>query len=187
MNLYEKYLEEAGIKYEDLNPAEKETFNQKTFDIKNLSIADVKQHIIDMKNAVALQVSDIHDTEEDLEKDLIDNIGESIPDIKFFETSGEYSGYPDLDQQFHMDLLRMLKRQWLFRVIDHLDPIFHMLRLITLQEIERIRSSIEEHRKIVDALRLNDLAAAITSMQEHWNSALKALEQKHRSVPGLFL
>jgi len=127
------------------------------------------------------------DIGKDLEKDLIDNIGESIPDIKFFETSGEYSGYPDLDQQFHMDLLRMLKRQWLFRVIDHLDPIFHMLRLITLQEIERIRSSIEEHRKIVDALRLNDLAAAITSMQEHWNSALKALEQKHRSVPGLFL
>jgi hypothetical protein len=71
MNLYDKYLEEAGIKYEDLNPAEKETFNQKTFDIKNLSVADVKQHIIDMKNAVALQVSDIHDTEEDLEKDLI--------------------------------------------------------------------------------------------------------------------
>ena len=71
MNLYDKYLDELGIKYEDLNPVEKETFNQKAFDIKNFSITDVKQHVIDMKNAVALQLSDIHDTEEDLEKDLI--------------------------------------------------------------------------------------------------------------------
>ena len=71
MNLYDKYLEEEGLKYEDLNPLEKETFNQKAFDIKNISVADIKQHIIDMKNAVALQLCDIHDTEEDLEKDLI--------------------------------------------------------------------------------------------------------------------
>jgi len=71
MNLYEKYLEEEGIKYEDLNPTEKETYNQKVFDIKNITIADLKQHIIDMKNSVALQLSDITDTDEDVEKDIM--------------------------------------------------------------------------------------------------------------------
>jgi hypothetical protein len=71
MNLYDKYLEELGIKYEDLNPVEKETFNQKAFDIKNISVADIKQYVVDNKNAVALQLCNIMDTTEDAEKDLI--------------------------------------------------------------------------------------------------------------------
>lgn len=71
MNLYEKFLEDEGIKYEDLNAVEKETFNQKAFDIKNITIADLKAHITDMKNAVALQLCDLTDTDEEVEKDLI--------------------------------------------------------------------------------------------------------------------
>jgi len=121
------------------------------------------------------------------DKDQINNVAKSIPNENFFETSGGYSRYPDMDQQFHMELLKISKRQWLLKVVEHLDPVFHMLRLITLQENERIKSSIEEHEKIVNELKLNDITAAITSLEEHWNSALKALEQRHRSIPGLFL
>jgi hypothetical protein len=58
--------------YDNLSITERETFNQAVFSIKNLSIADLKEYISDMKNSIALQLTDITGgKEEDLEKDLI--------------------------------------------------------------------------------------------------------------------
>jgi hypothetical protein len=72
MNLYDKYLEATGLKYEDLSPAERETFNQAVFSIKNLSIADLREYISDMKNTIALQLSEVTGSEDaDIEKDLV--------------------------------------------------------------------------------------------------------------------
>ncbi len=63
-NLLDKVLEEYGLNYEDLNIEERETYNQKMFDVKNLTVADLLVHIQDMKNAIALQLSDVPDDEE---------------------------------------------------------------------------------------------------------------------------
>jgi hypothetical protein len=70
MNLSDKILEEAGLRYEDLSPEEKETYNAQFFNIKNLTIEDLKQHVIDMKNSIAIQLSDT-DPQEDEYTDLI--------------------------------------------------------------------------------------------------------------------
>lgn len=58
-NLLDKVLEEYGLKYEDLNASERETYNSKVFEVKNLSITDLKEKIIDMKNSIALQLCDV--------------------------------------------------------------------------------------------------------------------------------
>jgi len=86
-----KFLEDEGIKYEDLNAVEKETFNQKAFDIKTLTIADLKSHITDMKNAVALQLCELTDIdlEEDAEKDL--NTQSKTKDYILFEAFSDES------------------------------------------------------------------------------------------------
>lgn len=70
MNISDKLLEELGLKYEDLEPAERDTYNQGVFNVKTISIADLRDHIVDMKNAIAIQLSSLLDTTEETEKDL---------------------------------------------------------------------------------------------------------------------
>ena len=70
MNLSDKILDEMGLRYEDLNIAERETYNAQAFDIKNITINDLKEHIGDMKNAVAMQLSDLTNIDEDYDKDI---------------------------------------------------------------------------------------------------------------------
>jgi len=70
MNLSDKLLEEMGLKYEDLNLTERETYNQQVFNVKNITIADLKEHINDMKNSVAMQLSDLTNVDEQYDKDI---------------------------------------------------------------------------------------------------------------------
>lgn len=64
MNLLDEILNENGLRYEDLNTAERETYRQSVFSLKSLTIGDLKEAIIDMKNSIAMQLSDTPDTEE---------------------------------------------------------------------------------------------------------------------------
>lgn len=57
-NIMDRVLEEHGLNYEDLNPAERETYNKSNFQIKTINIGDIKNNISYMKNSIALQLCD---------------------------------------------------------------------------------------------------------------------------------
>lgn len=61
LNIGDRILKEQGLTYEDLNALERETYRQQVFNIKTLSLSDVIQNVIDMKNSIALQLCDIPD------------------------------------------------------------------------------------------------------------------------------
>lgn len=70
MNLLDKLLEEKGISYEQLNPAEKETYNSKNFDIPTLTLGDLKENVFYMLISIAEQLSSqLVVTDEDKAKD----------------------------------------------------------------------------------------------------------------------
>lgn len=69
INPIDKLLEEQGLKYEDLNMVERETYKAANFDLSSISSGDLKQHIVDMKNSIALQLCDI-DPQENYYVDL---------------------------------------------------------------------------------------------------------------------
>jgi DNA-binding GntR family transcriptional regulator len=110
-----------------------------------------------------------------------------IPNIESFQSSEDLTNYPELDRQFHENLIKAANSQWLLRMIKDHDSLFHMFRLLCLQNIERISSSIEEHKKIVEALKRGEIFLTTSLIREHWESAIKDLEKKHREIPGLFL
>ena len=56
-NVWDKILEEEGIKYEDLNTTERETYNQSIFNVQTIGIGDLKDKLQDLIYSIALQVS----------------------------------------------------------------------------------------------------------------------------------
>jgi len=114
-------------------------------------------------------------------------IQKSIPDIRSIETPDGMAKYPEMDQQFHENLIRLSDSRWLLRMIKDLDPLFQMFRFLCLQNIERIKLSVEEHKKILEALMTGDISLGKNLIHAHWESAIQDLEKKHRETPGLFL
>lgn len=70
INPIDKLLDEQGLKYEDLNMVERETYKAMNFDVEAIASGDLKQHIVEMKNSIALQLCDV-DGEKDKQKDVI--------------------------------------------------------------------------------------------------------------------
>jgi len=64
INLMDRILEEYGLNYEDLNIEERNTYQQQAFNLKNITVEDIITYIRDMKNAVALQLTDVPDDKE---------------------------------------------------------------------------------------------------------------------------
>ena len=67
-NVLDKILEDQGLNYEDLNSAERETYRKANFSLHKLTVADVKTYITNMKNSVALQLTEtpLENTEENV-------------------------------------------------------------------------------------------------------------------------
>ncbi|MFH0813588.1 MAG: GntR family transcriptional regulator [Pseudomonadota bacterium] len=111
----------------------------------------------------------------------------SIPDIDSFITEENLRNYVELDRQFHEDLIKIGNSQWLNRMIKDQDPIFHMIRQLSLRDINRINLSIKAHKRIVEPLKKGRISLTQTRIREHWKSVIKYLEQNHKNTPGLFL
>ncbi|OGP66831.1 MAG: hypothetical protein A2169_13565 [Deltaproteobacteria bacterium RBG_13_47_9] len=131
---------------------------------------------------LALDIDEGCDTH--LVVDILDGL---IPDINSIKAPEDMARYPELDQQFHESLIKVGNSPWLLRMIKDQDTLFHMFRLLSLQNIERIKISVGEHKKIVKALRTKKITLVKNLIREHWESAIQDLEKRHREMPGLFL
>jgi hypothetical protein len=63
VNIAEEVLKEFDIEYDDLTPAEQEIYDRKYFNLKRLTVGDMKTYIARMKNAVAMQLCDTEGTD----------------------------------------------------------------------------------------------------------------------------
>ena len=64
-NLMDKILEERGLNYEDLNQAERDTYNRGNFSTKQITVSDIKNYVAYMKDSIALQLTDTPTSDPD--------------------------------------------------------------------------------------------------------------------------
>jgi DNA-binding GntR family transcriptional regulator len=122
-----------------------------------------------------------------IDNNTFQTLQKSIPDIHSIESPEGVANYPEMDRQFHENLIRLSHSRWLLRMIKDLDPLFQMFRFLCLKNIERIKLSVEEHKKILEALMTGDIPLGKNLIRAHWESAIQDLGKKHRETPGLFL
>jgi DNA-binding GntR family transcriptional regulator len=124
---------------------------------------------------------------QNIDKDkTVKNLSKLIPDADSFSTPEAMATYPKLDRLFHEELIRMGNNLLIPKIIHNLDTLFHLLRLIIIQDAKSIRMSIEGHIKIIEALKRGDVRSATRYMVNGYEAALENLEEKRKIVPGLF-
>jgi len=149
----------------------------------HLSWQEVTEIIKIRESLEALSLEMVKEFNEDI---CVEHFLNLIPKVDSFQNPEDVARYPDLDQKFHEELMQLGKGKILFRLAKNFDNLFHLLRLIAIPDIERIQLSIEEHKKIVEALKLRDIPLAIGCTRENYESALRNLEAKSKILPGLF-
>jgi DNA-binding GntR family transcriptional regulator len=122
-----------------------------------------------------------------IDKDkTVENLSKLIPDVDSFTAPEAIAAYPEIDRLFHEELIKMGNSPLIPKIIKNLDTLFHLLRLVIIQDTKRIKMSIEGHKKIIEALKKGDVKSATKHMVEGYEAALENLEEKRKMVPGLF-
>ena len=149
----------------------------------HLSLKEVVEIIKIRKTLECLSLEMINE----FEPEIVDDLGKSIPESSSFAKPEDISKYPEFDQKFHEKMIQIGKSKWLYRLIKNQDGVFHMIRFIALDSVEKIKDSIEGHKKIFEALKTNNIPLAISYTHDNYGSSIRAIEQKSMKYPGLFL
>ena len=85
-----------------------------------------------------------------------------------YETSlGDETALADCNWRFHETLYRCSHNRYLQNMVTTLHGALSLLGGTTLSDAERARESLQEHRRIVQAIRARDADAAEQALREH--------------------
>ncbi len=102
----------------------------------------------------------------------------------------DYSGYFEADMQFHNDLLKILDNNIITNWMERLTDQQQRVRYLTMGISSRIHNSLEEHRRMLDAIKAGDADAALEEMEKHLMRAkndMLSLKTGGGMTPGLFI
>ncbi len=102
----------------------------------------------------------------------------------------DFSGYFEADMLFHNHLLRILDNNVITSWMERLTDQQQRVRYLTMGISSRIHSSLEEHARMLDAIRAGDVQAARDGMEKHLLRAMNdmlSLKTGGGMSPGLFI
>jgi DNA-binding GntR family transcriptional regulator len=88
----------------------------------------------------------------------------------------------EINQEFHRILHEMSGNRCLVHVIDNLRKIMTLVRFHALQQGDRLQECVEEHRRIMSAIRSRDPIAVKEYVQDHLLNVGKAIFEIHSSL-----
>ncbi len=102
-------------------------------------------------------------TEEELEK-----LEENVKLQRFYLEQANYGGMMELDNQFHQMLFEIAQKLQAYAMVQHIAIHFDRVRSMALSSVKDLKI-VEDHAKIVEALRKQDPAEARAVMDKHLN------------------
>lgn len=84
---------------------------------------------------------------------------------RFFETN----------QEFHRKLQELSGNRWMLTLVQHLRKVMKLSRLLSLSHEGRLEQSLEEHRRIMAAIRRGNIEEAEIAMRDHLLHCLQVL------------
>ncbi len=83
-----------------------------------------------------------------------------------------------LGKQFHNLVIQKTDNQRLLPILHNLDDHLQRFRLVSDQISGRLEKSVQEHRRVLEALRQRDPALAEQAMRDHLHSVLQDLSEE---------
>lgn len=129
-----------------------------------------------LKVRKALEILAVEDAvsnaaEEDLKE--LNHITECQSDL--LNHYDEYE-FIELDRRFHKKIYELSHNQILQSLLNNFNDIISFFGIRALQQKERKITTLDEHYKILDAIRKKDTGAAMAAMEVHMSETYKNIE-----------
>jgi DNA-binding GntR family transcriptional regulator len=96
-------------------------------------------------------------------------------DLERYASANDADRFFEANQAFHNALQELAGNRWLSQLIDDTRKFLKLTRRDSLRLEGRLKQSLIEHRKILDAIKRRDTAAAALQMHNHILSGRAAL------------
>lgn len=141
---------------------------QQAFDVSAFEVTEAR--LLVEGEAAALAAAEI--TQEELSR--LDALIEEIS-----RENARNAGTENADREFHMVVAKATRNEAIVQMVKHLwgmrSQSSETALLYAKARIANIKPVVDEHRKIVDALRSGDAAEARKAMQDHLGAVLDSL------------
>ena len=81
------------------------------------------------------------------------------------------------DMGFHSVLARRTGNDYLIKSLQDLEIKYQWIDVLYFKNCMDVLDAVDEHRKIIKALKISDLNGAVSSMRENWQNSLKRLQK----------
>ena len=98
--------------------------------------------------------------------------------------SDDYLTFLQADRAFHNGLTRMVGNQRLIGILDNIRDLFQVMAVEALAKAGRNEEVIEEHRKVLEAVRSGDPAQAGRAMSTHLRMSMLAVLERLEEREG---
>ena len=142
--------------------------------VKTISLEDLSEifPIMAMLEGYCAQLSAEKATREDLQCLL-----ELHGNLEHYAAVGDIARYYEDNSRFHDALKRIARNSWLEQITLDLSRVIHLARHQQLIVKGRLGESIEEHRKIIEAIEAGDGDLARKVMHVHLMNQYRALKE----------
>ncbi|PCJ56810.1 MAG: hypothetical protein COA79_17810 [Planctomycetota bacterium] len=134
------------------------------FKIKVSSSKEIKDFFETRK---ILEIYLIQNFAEKMEKKDLDYLEIELDIMKKYSITDDAEGFIESDKNFHAYFMKKSSNDYLINIMEGLQELITIMGIKTIQQLKRKESVIEEHQNIVDALKKNDVNAAIKAMSDH--------------------
>ncbi len=88
---------------------------------------------------------------------------------------GDLPRFMEMEVALHTLILQLARNRRLVRMVDSIKDLTYRERVLSLRSLENVKTSLAEHRKILDALRARKPVRARQAMQAHIEAVRRRL------------
>jgi len=139
---------------------------------------DVEKVLERFEDRVMLEVYAVLRSTAETRAAFIQKAGGLLSRMKKAAEAVDYGAYREADLQFHRNLLSLSPSRHLRRKFEEAIKHIDWIRRVTIAPLIDMRISLEDHKKIITALRGEDVHGAVTWLLEHTDRQVLLIREK---------
>lgn len=132
----------------------------------------------------ALEVETIKKVTREADREMLDQLAQNIEDQKqaLSEDELDLVKFDDLDEAFHATIIAAVHSRRTQSLLDAARALLDRPRFLALPEQDRPDDTLDEHSRILDAIRTGDPDLAGAAMRVHLTRVSNAIEKKLEQI-----
>jgi DNA-binding GntR family transcriptional regulator len=98
---------------------------------------------------------------------VIERFSDELDKVENLSGNKQSSQFIHSDSSFHRGISKLSSNPYLEGLLENLFTITHLLRVYDVEVPFRVKDAMQEHRDIVESLRIRDLNQAVMSLEKH--------------------